>query len=103
MSGLPAVPDGGRVVNVCCGDHRAAADCLCCFECPTGVSTAELDPAIRALLARDARERRLALCATFLRAEHAVEMADYWDLFRATAHAVRVLPLCFPHLEGSLA
>lgn len=102
VSSLPALLAQGRVVTVCCGDHRPAAGCLCCCECPTGVATAELDPAIRALLAHDKRERLAALRASYRRAEHAVGLDGYWDLFRATAHAVRVLPQCFPHLEGSL-
>lgn len=90
------------VVIVCCGGHRPTADCLCCHECVTGVTTARLDPAIRALLVHDQRERAAALRMAFRRAEHAVGLAGYWDLFRATAHAVRVVGVDLPHFEGSL-
>jgi hypothetical protein len=38
----------------------------------------------------------------FRRAEHAVGLAGYWDLFRATAHAARVVAVDLPHFEGSL-
>lgn len=107
MSSLPALLAQGRVVTVCCGDHRPALDCLCCCECPTGASVAELDPAIRALLAHDKRERTAALRLTMRRAFHAVTVMalneHLADLVAATNAAVRVRVFDdLPHFEGSL-
>jgi hypothetical protein len=101
VTGVVALYRGERVVNVCCGGHRPAAGCLCCLECPAGAASA--DPTLLALLAHGAREHQAALRMAYRRAEHAVGLDGYWDLFRATAHAVRVVTPCFPHLEGSVA
>jgi len=91
------------VVTVCCGGHRPAAGCLCCIECPAGA--AATDRELLALLASDARTRHAVLRLTLRRAEYALGLGSYWDLFRATARAAR--PLCaLPperlHFEGSL-
>lgn len=90
------------VVTVCCGDHRPAAGCLCCIECPVAFNN---DPALLALLAAGERARNAALRLTLRRAEYALGLAPYWDLYRATARAARplcVLPSERLHFEGSL-
>lgn len=89
-------------VTVCCGGHRPVSNCLCCCECVTGAGASELTPARREALVRSERERRDALWAALRRAEYAVDLDGYWDLYRATVHAVRVLTPSFPHFEGSL-
>lgn len=97
------------VVVVCCGSHHPTPDCSCCHECPTSLDMAGLDPAIRAVLAGDARERHIALRVAVRRAEDAVGQAGYWDLFRATTRAVAVFtltaesPRYFPRFKGEVA
>lgn len=92
------------VVTVCCGDHRPAAGCLCCLECPAGAATA--NPELLALLARGERDRAAALRMTSRRAFHLVTVAaldDHLsDLVAATRAAVRVVVEPLPHFEGSL-
>jgi len=94
------------VVTVCCGGHRPAGDCVCCLECPDGTETARLDPAIRAVLAHDDRERNAAVRMAMRRAFHLVTAAEIEahlaDLAAATAAAVRVVAVDLPHFEGSL-
>ena len=90
------------VVTVCCGGHRPAAGCLCCIECPVAFNN---DPALLALLAAGERARHAALRMTLRRAEYALGLASYWDLYRATARAarpLRALPTERLHFEGSL-
>lgn len=107
MSGVLALRYEERVVTVCCGDHRPAPDCLCCCECVTGASAAELDPAIRAVLAHDKRERHVAMRMAVRRAFYLVTVAELddhlSDLAAATRAAVRVATQDLPHFEGSLA
>jgi hypothetical protein len=91
------------VVTVCCGGHRPAAGCLCCLECPAGAATS--DPELLALLASGLRAHRAALRMALRRAEYALDLAPYWDLYRATARAARpfrALPSERLHFEGSL-
>lgn len=110
------------VVTVCCGGHRPAADCVCCYECVTGVATAGLDLAIRAVLARDERERHAALRMALRRAFHLVcaaeiddQLRDLVTTIRSTVGITRVfepdelaairavlVSLDLPHFEGSL-
>lgn len=89
------------VVTVCCGDHRLAAGCSCCMECPVSFND---DPVLLALLASGIRAHRASVRMAVRRAAYTVGLADYWDLYRATARAAR--PLCeLPermHFEGSL-
>lgn len=119
MSGLPALPAQGRVVTVCCGDHRPAAGCLCCIECPVAFNN---DPALLALLATGERARNAALRMTLRRAFHLVTVAAIEDHLRDLSTATQswvavtyafkpdelaaaraaLAGLDIPHLEGSL-
>jgi hypothetical protein len=103
VTGVLAVPAGGRVVVVCCGGHRPGGDCGCCLECPaTTTAPAEL----LALLASGARAHDASLRMALRRAFHAVCAAAVDDHLRglaaATAAAVHALTPDLPHLEGSL-
>lgn len=104
MTGVLAVPAGGRVVVVCCGGHRPGGKCLCCLECPADPATVGADYRLR--LARVERERAAALRLALRRAFHAVCVAAVEDHLRplaaATDAAVLVLTPDLPHLEGSL-
>lgn len=102
MTGVLAVPAGGRVVVVCCGGHRPARLCACCLECPSSGA----DPVVCALLARGLRAHDASLRMALRRAFHAVCAAAVDDHLRglaaATAAAVHALTPDLPHLEGSL-
>lgn len=90
------------VVTVCCGGHRPTAGCLCCLECPVAFNS---DPKLLALLASGLRAHRAALRMALRRAEYALDLAPYWDLYRATARAARPLRALPPerlHFEGRL-
>jgi hypothetical protein len=115
VTGTLALVEERRVVTVCCGGHRPAPDCLCCAECVT--NGAPVDPAIRAVIAHDDRERVARLRQALRRAEHLeiiAQLADHTemvaglddalrDLYSATSGAVAVLPPMYPHEQGVLS
>ncbi|MBP2341051.1 hypothetical protein JOF41_007305 [Saccharothrix coeruleofusca] len=111
MSGVVAVPVGGRVVVVCCGQHcpapGEASVCRCCAECPTTAIYAGVKPHVRARVARAERDDRALLRAALRRVEHALAVAALWDAVRrfgsAWAHAVELPPEDYPPQQGVLA
>lgn len=103
MTGV-LVPTGE--VTLCCGGHRPplgeASRCSCCAECVTNVSYARHPMHARRAVARAERCVQVSRRAAYRRAEYAVGISSLCDLGRATAHAVRVLPLVDPSMQGRL-
>lgn len=127
MSGLPALLAQGRVVNVCCGDHRPAGCCdencaPCCPECVTCPEVHLLTVEQRAANAGVARERLvlgrvlrdraitlavrarvLGLAADFTaHAQVAVAVTALFEPAELAAARAALAELDIPHLEGSL-
>ena len=99
MTGVLALREAGREVTVCCGGHRPASGCLCLAECVTNSDVSRLDPAVRAVVAHDDRERRAALRMTARRAEQLLvaaaideNLADWWAALRSAIVPVLSLP-----------
>jgi hypothetical protein len=105
---LPTRADGAeeRRVTHCCGQHHPvlgeASRCACCPECVTNALLGTFDAEARRVAAQWVREQRVWWRRRVLAVARLLGVADYWAVYEATAHAVRVLAPIDPPMHGRL-